>query len=137
MLIMKQKTHLKKRLCLLLLTMLCSLTGAWAHEITVYDGTATNNMVPAYVLYFDDFTRSQFVIPAADVSTMDGGTINSLKFYTKHADNTYPYTTASTVDVYLMEVGYTTMTALEPKASGTIVYQGDSYYNRNGNHSHH
>ena len=119
---MKQKTNLIRRATLLLLTMLCSLTGAWAYELTVYEGTATSSYVPAYVYYFDDFSRSQFVIPADDLSAMDGGTISSLKFYT--TQNNVPYTTASTVDVYLMEVGYTTMTGLEPKASGTIVYQG-------------
>ena len=30
------------------------------YELTVYDGTTTNNYVPAYVYYFDDFSRSQF-----------------------------------------------------------------------------
>lgn len=119
---MKQKTNLMRRATLLLLTMLCSLTGAWADELTVYEGTTTSTYVPAYVYYFDDFSRSQFVIPADDLSAMAGGTISSLKFYT--TQNNVPYTTESTVDVYLMEVGYTTMTGLEPKANGTIVYQG-------------
>ena len=57
---------------LLFLTMLCCLTGARAQEtLTVYDGTTTNNHVPMYVYYFDDFTRSQYVIPAADLEDMD------------------------------------------------------------------
>ena len=119
---MKQKTNLIRRATLLLLTMLCSLTGAWANELTVYDGTVTNRNIPAYIFYFDDFTRSQFVIPASDLANMAGGNINALKFYTNKQN--VPYTTVSTVDVYLMEVGYTTMTGLEPKANGTIVYQG-------------
>ena len=90
--------------------------------LTVYDGTETNNRVPAYVYFFDDFTRSQFVIPAADLTDMDGGTINGLKFYTNGVN--MPYTTVSTVDVYLKEVDYTTLSAYEPKESATIVYQG-------------
>ncbi len=117
------KLNLKRRAALLLLAMLCSFTGAWAdNELTVYDGTATTRLVPAYIYYFDDYCRSQFVIPATDLTAMNGGDICSIKFYTTN-DNV-PYTTASTVDVYLKEVDYTTMTGLEAKSSATIVYQG-------------
>lgn len=120
---MKSKSFLAKAF-LMLLAVLFSLTGARAQEtLTVYEGTATNNIVPAYIFYFDDFTRSQFVIPAGDLEAMaGGGTISALKFYTI-SDNV-PYTTVSEVDVYLMEVDYTTMTALEPKDNGIIVYHG-------------
>jgi hypothetical protein len=89
---------------------------------TVYDGTIQSYYVPAYIFYFDDFTKSQFVIPAADLSVMAGGTISSIKFYT--TSNNVPYTSVSTVDVYLMEVGYTSISAYEPKTSATMVYQG-------------
>ena len=91
-------------------------------ELTVYEGTATNNYVPAYMFYFDDYTRSQYVIPAEDLAEMGGTTISSVKFYTTSSN--VPYTSLSTVDVYLMEVGYTTISAFEPKSSATIVYSG-------------
>ena len=91
-------------------------------ELTVYDGTSTNSYVPAYMGYFDDFSRSQFVIPADDLAAMNGGTISSIKFYTNNSN--VPYTSLSTVDVYLMEVGYTTISAFEPKTDDAIVYQG-------------
>ena len=119
---MKQKTTLFTKASLTLFAVFFSLTGARADEVTVYDGTTTNNKVPAYTYYFDDFTRSQFVIPSNDLDGIIYGTISALKFYTT-SDNV-PYTTASEVDVYLMEVDYTTMTALEPKDKGTIVYHG-------------
>ena len=109
---------------LLLLTLMVFLTP-WAlkaNELTVYDGTATSNRVPAYVFYYDDFTRMQHVIPANDLADMEGGTITAIKYYTT-SDN-IPYTTVSDVDVYLMEVNYTKMEGLEPKSNGTIVYQG-------------
>ena len=96
--------------------------GGGDGTLTVYDGTATSRNVPMYVYYFDDFTRSQFVIPAADLTDMAGGTINSIKFYTK-SDN-IPYTTVSDFDIYVKEVNYTTINALEAKSSATIVYQG-------------
>ena len=66
----------------LVVLLLVFMGMARADEVTVYDGTATNNYVPAYVFYFDDFTKSQFVIPAADLTIVNGGTITSVKFYT-------------------------------------------------------
>ena len=90
--------------------------------LTVYDGTTTRNEVPAFIYYFDDFTRSQFVIPSSDLGDMAGKTITSMMFYTT-TDNV-PYTTLETVDVYLKEVDYTTISAFEPKTNDAIVYQG-------------
>lgn len=37
---------------------------AKADELTLYDGTTTTQYVPMFVYCFDDFTRSQFIIPA-------------------------------------------------------------------------
>ena len=90
--------------------------------LTVYDGTATNFQIPAYITYFDDFTRSQFVIPAADLAEMTGRPILSMTFYTTSSN--VPYTTLSDADVYLMEVDYTSISAYEPKESATTVYSG-------------
>ena len=114
----------KFRLSLLLLSLLLSVVGARADNVlTVYDGTTTSNYVPAYIFYFDDFTRSQFVIPAEDLEEMGvGAQISSMKFYTTSSN--VPYTTLSEVDVYLMEVGYTSISAFEPKLADNIVYHG-------------
>ena len=90
--------------------------------LTVYDGTTTKNTVPAYIFYFDDFTRSQFVIPANDLVEMVGASITSMTFYTTSGN--VPYTTVSPADVYLKEVDYTSISAYEPKSSATIVYSG-------------
>lgn len=110
----------------LLLTLLLAFFAPWAanaqSELTVYEGTTTNDVIPAYVFYFDDFTRSQFVIPADDLAEMSGGTITALKFYTNSSN--IPYTAVSSANVYLMEVDYTTMTGLESTASSPIAYQG-------------
>ena len=85
----------KFRLSLLLLSLLLSVVGARADNVlTVYDGTTTSNYVPAYIFYFDDFTRSQFVIPAEDLEEMGvGAQISSMKFYTTSSN--VPYTTLS------------------------------------------
>lgn len=90
--------------------------------LTVYDGTTTKNTVPAYIFYFDDFTRSQFVIPAEELTEMIGTPISSMTFYTTSSN--VPYTTVSPADVYLMEVNYTSISAYESKSSATIVYSG-------------
>ena len=114
---------MKKRF--LLLFLLATFFAPWTafgQQLTVYDGTVTSNTVPAYIFYFDDFTRSQFVIPAADLTAMNGKTIQSMTFYTTSSN--IPYTTVSSADVYLMEVDYTEISAFEPKASATTVYSG-------------
>ena len=90
--------------------------------LTMYEGTATSYYVPAYIYYFDDFTCSQFVIPAADLAAMKGTPISSMTFYTTSTN--VPYTTVSSADVYLKEVNYTHISAYESKSSATTVYSG-------------
>ena len=110
----------RKLLFSLVLMALGFATTATAQEtLTVYDGQGQSNVVPAYIFYWDDFTRSQVVFPAADLKVMKEGTITALTFYT---DQTLEYTSVSTCHVYLMEVNYTEMTAFEPK--GTVLYYG-------------
>ena len=70
----------KKTLLSLMMLLFAFMGYAQAEEVTVYDGTETNDYVPAYVYYFDDFTRSQYVIPAVNLAYMNGGTISSVKF---------------------------------------------------------
>ena len=96
--------------------------GNRSDELTVYEGTTTNNHVPMYVFYFDDWTRSQFVIPAADLADVAGGTITALKFYTTASN--IPYTTVSPFDFFVKEVDYTEISAYEAKESCEIVYSG-------------
>ena len=99
-----------------------SLRNRADETLTVYDGTATNNTVPMYLFYFDDFTRSQFIIPATELTAMTGGQIKSLKYYTTNYN--IPYTTASTFDIFLKEVTETTLSAYVAKEDATIVYHG-------------
>ena len=115
---------MNKKLLSLLLLVVAAFTTAFAQQtLTVYEGEGgTNGYVPTYMGYWDDFTRSQYVIPAADLAEMNGATISALTFYT--TSQNVPYTSVSTADVYLMEVDYTAISAFEPKANATIVYQG-------------
>lgn len=115
---------------------------AFAQEtetLTVFDGTTegtetsieikTNDYLPIYSRYWNKAgTKSQFIIPAQFLTQMKGGEISSVKFYSTSYST--PYTSASTVDAYVGEVGYTTFDAseghfdFEPKANCTIIYQG-------------
>jgi hypothetical protein len=91
---------------------------------TVYDGTTNNDYVPAYIYYFDEYTRSQFVIPADDLTDLgDGAVISEIAFY---ADQAYPASgkTPAPVVVYLKEVNYTSISAFETTSSCTTVYTG-------------
>ena len=97
---------MNKKLLSLLLLVLAAFTTATAQEtLTVYDGTVSNGQVPAYLGYWDDFTRSQVVIPATDLTNMACGTITSMTFYTTKP--TLPCPCGATADVYWREWDYT------------------------------
>ena len=73
----------RKLLFFVLWVLAAFMPAAAQNTLTVYEGTVTSQYVPAYIAYWDDFAKSQVVIPAADLEEMAGGTITSIKFYTK------------------------------------------------------
>ena len=114
----------------LLLLMLLALFAPWAvkaqETLTVYgDGTQTTNAyVPMFGGYFDDFTKSEFVIPAAKLEDMEGGTITSMKFYISSVA-TYGNGWANTHQVvFLKEIASTTLSAYSGMDGATIVFDG-------------
>ena len=115
----------------LLLTLLLAILVPWAAQaqetLTVYDettGTLTNNAyVPMYGNYFDAYTKSEFVIPANQLSDMDGGTITSLKFYIQSV-GTYGSGWSSNQQVFLKEVSSTSLSAFSGTDDATIVWEG-------------
>ncbi len=113
---------MKKKVFSLMMLFLAVFGFARANELTVYEGTTQNNVVPAYVFYFDDFTRSQYVIPADDLSAMYGGDIQSITWYTTSGN--IPYTSVSTVDVYVTEVASASISAFVATADCQVVYHG-------------
>ena len=101
----------------------CVPWAANAQEtLTVCDGGNTNSYVPIYSLYADYGTRSQFIIPAALLEDMAGGTIQNIKFYNSTASINFD----QGFTVYMMEVDNTTFasTTLVDWSSMTQVYQG-------------
>ena len=101
---------------------------AKADELTVYDGTTNTQYVPMFVYYFDDFTRSQFIIPADSLAEMSGGTITSIKYYTTSSN--IPYTTVSEFDIYMTEVSETTLSAYVDKANKVLGWKADTPTNQ-------
>ena len=96
-----------------------TFTPTNAYVLTVNIGTATNNYVPIYGYYADEFTKSQFIIPAADLTTMQFGTINKLTFYASQSDVNWG---DARFNVYLIETNETTLSELADYSSMTLVY---------------
>ena len=90
--------------------------------LTVHDGTVQNSNVPMYVSYFDDFTRSHVVYPASELEDMNGAQISAITFYC--TSNNMPYTTVSTVELYMTEVAQEGVSEFIDKSTATMVYQG-------------
>jgi hypothetical protein len=73
----------------------------------VHDGTATSSNVPFYGLYADTpGAASECVIPASELSVMDGGTITALTFY---LSSPAAVAWTGTFQVFMKEVDYTTI----------------------------
>ena len=98
-----------------------TFTPTDAYTITVNDGTSTNSYVPIYGLYVDNITKSQFIIPAANLAAMQFGTINKLTFYASNENIDWG---AATFNVYVTETNETTVSDLVDYSNMTQVYAG-------------
>ena len=113
---------MKSRLLLALFALMMGASPTWADELTVYDGTTTNEYVPLYGYYADtNGMQSEFILPASDLASIDGATISGLTFYTSTASASFGN---AKFKVYLMEVDATAVTALYNDASASAVYEG-------------
>ena len=118
---MKRKTLLMLFMALALVPL--AMMGQNRATLTVYDGTATSSGIPMYGLYFDDFTKSECIIPATELTAMAGGTITAMTFYVSSAnsgawDDTHQI-------VFLKEVSSSTLGGSYSGTSGaTTVFNG-------------
>ena len=104
---------------LLALALLFS-TNIQADELMVHDGTATNAYVPVYGYYADAYLKSEFVYPAAELSSMAGKNITQMTFYASQSSVSWGN---ANFQVFLREVGATTLTAFQ--GPGQVVYTGE------------
>ena len=93
-----------------------------ASYLTVYQGTVENGLVPFGGVNFNYYTKSQYVIPAANLKNMVGGGIYCLMYYlTNFNAGEMP---EEKVKVYMKEVNYTTISTFEPLSANDLVYEG-------------
>ncbi len=98
-----------------------NFTPTNAYSITFNDGTTTNDYVPVYGNWVDNYSRSQFIIPASELTSLQWGTITKLTFYSSNASINWG---AAQFDVRLKEVGYTTISSLEDWDGMSLAYHG-------------
>ena len=114
--------RLRARAATLLIALLCCVTGAWADEVTAYSSaTSALRYVPVDGWNVNNYQKSEFVIPAAQLEAMDGGTISKMTFYMQTpADKVWP----GNFQVFLKEVNSTTIDAFSGTSGATTVYEG-------------
>jgi len=117
-----------RRFTLLFATLLSLLgvTQVKADEITVYDGTGTNNYLPLYGYYADTKGGiSEFIIPSSQLTALSGKTIEQIVFYlSSPAESSFG---SASFNVYLEEVvgsNYDDSSASQLTDSKTLVYTG-------------
>ena len=76
-----------------------------AYSLTVNDGSTTNSYVPVYGMWVDNYSKSQFIIPATELTAMQYGIINKLTFYSSKANVSWGN---AEFEVYMTEVDKTT-----------------------------
>ena len=116
------KTKILSILALLLMTV---TQGAWAQEtLTVFDGKGTNQYIPMYGIYFDSYTKSECIIPASELTAMEGGTITAITFYAKSVGGSSSTFSPANQKVFLKEVSGTTLDGFSGMTDATVVFDG-------------
>lgn len=111
------------RLLSFLLTLFVGgMTSVFAQqELTVCDGTTTNQYVPVYGYYADMSGKSEFIITADKLTEMDGASVSKMTFYlSTPASEAW----GATYRVFLKEVSATSLSGLIGDESATEVYSG-------------
>ena len=78
-----------------------NLVESCPQQLTVNNGPEDNNYIPVFGWFCDHYSKSQFIIPASDLQTMQQSIITKLTFY---ALNTNVSWGDARFDVYLAEV---------------------------------
>ena len=93
----------------------CEFTPTDALTITVNDGTDNNAYVPVYGYYADGISMSQFIIPAGDLTSLNGNAIEELTFYATQSSISWG---TAIFEVYMAEVSNTTFDSGTPDWTG-------------------
>ena len=98
-----------------------TFTPSDAYFLTVNDGTTTNEYVPVYGYYCDNYSRSQFIIPATALTDMQWGSITKLTFYSSNSSQNWGN---ASFKVYFTETDATTLSALADWNTLNEAYEG-------------
>lgn len=104
-----------------LLSYMGGVNSAWADELTVHDGTTTNDYVPIAGYYGDCFTKCEYIIPASELSSISGTTITGLKLYQQTAASK---NTGATYKVFLKSAESTSISNFSGYEDNDVVYTG-------------
>lgn len=92
------------------------------YELLLNDGTETNAYVPVEGNYVDDATqRSQFVIPAAQLESLEWDSLTMLTFFGSFTSTTKTSWAGATFEAYVLEIEDATLAAEQDWASMTKV----------------
>ena len=72
---------MKKLFYSLVLCVIAAIPAFAQETVTVYDGDATNAYVPVYGFYADAFNKCEYIMPADDLSEMQGATLTKMTWY--------------------------------------------------------
>ena len=124
----KGNRKMKTKLTALLLAagaMLGLLTAtsmtAYGDTLTVHDGTATSGLVPVQGTWADAYLKCEYVLPASELTAMNGQGIFDMTWYLSSPAAT---SWTGTFQVFLKEVASTTISAYAGTNGATVVYEG-------------
>ena len=102
---------------------LFAFTGVMrADELTVHNGTTTNQNVPIYGYWADAFNKCEMVYPASELGIMTGGQISKLTFYAQTASVSWG---SANFQVFVKEVADASISSYTGTTDATIVYTGN------------
>ena len=113
---------MNRKLLFTLVMMLFGLaTPALAESLTVYDGENYNSYAPIYGMWTDSYLKCEYVIPASDLTEMNGATITSLTWYC----STKPTKAwGGNFQIFLKEISETTLSDFTGQNGATLVFEG-------------
>lgn len=93
-----------------------------SETVTANDEMTTNRYVPVHGYYAENYNKTEFIIPATDLTELSGKTLSSMTFYlSTPAEGLWGN---AIYQVFLKEVSGTTLSGFQGTSGATVVYQG-------------
>jgi len=112
---------MKKILLSLAAVAACAMSMG-AEALTVYDGPNTSQYVPIYGYWYDNYVKCEYVIPAADLTDLEGNAITALTWYLESpAGKAFP---DNQVQIFVKEIASATISTFQGQDGAAMVYEG-------------